>query len=127
VRPGPHAIPAACCATHHPLVHYAHACWIGLWQQALVVRIEAASRDVLLCCAVLCCVLPPPAAVADHQLAPGTPGAASVSGGVDGCGGSASGSVADEGGEALRREWEALLEAAARCKDARQQPQMLTR
>lgn len=64
------------------------------------------------------------AAVADHQLAPGTPGAASA---ADGCGGSASGSVADEGGEALRREWEALLEAAARCKDATQQPQMLTR
>lgn len=67
-----------------------------------------------------------PAAVSEHQLAPSTPGSTSLTG-REGCAGSASESGGDEGGEALRREWEALLEAAARCKDAQQQPQMLVR
>jgi hypothetical protein len=68
-----------------------------------------------------------PAAVSEHQLAPGTPGSCSLVGREGPGAGSASESGGDEGGEALRREWEALLEAAARCKDAQQQPQMLAR
>jgi hypothetical protein len=63
----------------------------------------------------------------DHHLAPGTPAAAAAGAASgDASAASASGSACDEG-EVLRREWEALLDTAARCKDAQQQPLVLAR